>query len=152
MTAPPANDQAAESPALERRFKRVTIGLIAVYLLLALTHGGEFWPFSRFVMFARAAKPWLRGTLRELPAEQLAQPLPEVGERELPGKPFPLVALGIDQNDLSELIRNMKGPLDEPELTLLAPPATCARQALRPDQCVGRARGCPRSPHRLPRT
>jgi hypothetical protein len=120
MTVPPPTEQAASAFALERRFKRITIGLVSAYLLLALTHGGEFWPFSRFAMFANPARPWLRATLRELPAEQIVKPLREVGVKELPGQPFALASLGIDQNDLSEMLRDMKAPLQASQLALIA--------------------------------
>jgi hypothetical protein len=120
MTVPPPTEQAADAFALERRFQRVTIGLVSAYLLLALAHGGEFWPFSRFGMFSNPARPWLRATLRELPTEQIGQPLREVGVKELPGQRFALGSLGIDQNDLSEMLRNMKEPLDATQLALIA--------------------------------
>jgi tetrahydromethanopterin S-methyltransferase subunit F len=120
MTVPRPPEQAADAFALDRRFKGVTIGLVSAYLLLALTHGGEFWPFSRFGMFATPARPWLRATLRELSAEQIVQPLREVGVKELAGQPFALGSLGIDQNDLSEMLRKLKEPLEGPQLALIA--------------------------------
>jgi hypothetical protein len=116
MTPP---SPALDETALERRFVRVGAALLATYLVLALTHGGEFWPFSRFPMFSNARKPWLRATMRELSDAELARPLAEVGERDLPGAPFPLTALEVEQNDLSEVIKNMGESLDAEELQLL---------------------------------
>lgn len=112
-------DAPSETRAHERRFVRVAATLLAGYLLLALAHSGEFWPFSRFPMFSRASKPWLRATLRELSATELAAPLRIVGERDLPGVPFALAALQIDQNDLSEVIKRMGDTLEPEELSLL---------------------------------
>ncbi len=120
---PPAGHKApANAPAIdasERRFRQLALGLGACYLLLALTHGGEFWPFSRFPMFSNARKPWLRATLRELRAEELDLPLREVGQRELPGAAFALGSLGIDQNDLSEVLRQQGDTLEAQEIDLL---------------------------------
>lgn len=118
-STPEAKANAPEIDASERRFRGLALGLGACYLLLALSHGGEFWPFSRFPMFSNAQKPWLRATLRELRAEDLALPLREVGQRDLPGVAFALGSLGIDQNDLSELLRPQGDTLDAQEGALL---------------------------------
>ena len=90
-----------------RRFMWLFGGVLLSWFLLVFTHSGEFWPFSRFPMFARSGKPWRLALVRELSAEELAQPLAEVWEKELPGRPFPLHRHHINQDDLSAVIRPM---------------------------------------------
>jgi hypothetical protein len=118
----PNNEPAPSVPLgpAEKRFIGVALALVLLYFGLALTHGGEFWPFSRFPMFANARKPWLRATLRELRAEDLDTPLSEVGERDVPGLRFPLAELGIDQNDLSEVVKRAGDTLEPEDLALFA--------------------------------
>lgn len=117
MSAPLA--AAKSEVASETRFKRLSVALVLAYLTLALAHGGEFWPFSRFPMFSNAKKTWLRATLRELDASEPLSDLHEVGEKEVLGRPFPLGALAIDQNDLSEQLKSMGDSLEPAELAVL---------------------------------
>jgi hypothetical protein len=90
-----------------RRFKRLFWGLIAAYLLLIYTHHGDFWPFSKFPMFSRSGKPWTVAFVREVSSADLAKPLLEVSEQELPGQQFLLHSSHMNQDDLSAVIRPM---------------------------------------------
>jgi len=96
-----------EARAAQGRFVRLLLGLIAAYLVLIAVHGDDFWPFSRFPMFAAAGRPWTRALLRELTPAELEQPLLEISEEQLPGRPLALHSLGKNQDDLIQLVRRL---------------------------------------------
>lgn len=119
----PTEVQSADelSPAqARRRFIWLFCGVLAGWFLLITLHKGEFWPFSRFPMFSQSGKPWRLGLVRELSREELAQPLLEVWEKELPGRPFPLHRHHINQDDLSAVIRPMWDGVKPEHTELLA--------------------------------
>jgi len=115
----PLSDPASDELAL-RRFKQLLGGVIAAWFLLIYTHGGEFWPFSKFPMFARSGRPWSTALVRELSADELAQPLLEVEEQALPGQPFALGRQHINQDDLTSVIRPMLKGVTPEHTELLA--------------------------------
>lgn len=110
----------ADLPSVERRFKIVGCVLLAINLCAISIGDGEFWPFSKFPMFSRAGRPWKRAFVREVSAEELRQPLVEVAERELPGKPVALHHFHINQDDISAVVRTLKQPVSEEQAALLA--------------------------------
>src|SRR5262245_47895977 len=96
-----------EQKAAQRRFVRLLSGLLATYLFLIIIHADDFWPFSRFPMFAAAGRPFTRGLLRELTPAELEQPLLEVDEEQLPGRALGLRSLGKNQDDVNQLVRRV---------------------------------------------
>jgi hypothetical protein len=103
-----------------RRFGLLALALVLGYVLVVQVQGGDFWPFSRFAMFSNPAKPWRRAVVRQLRADEFAQPLTEVFEKALPGTPYPIAALGIDVHDLSAAVRSVDGPLTPAQAQLIA--------------------------------
>jgi hypothetical protein len=106
-----------ETDRSERRFAWLALLLAAAYVLIVLVQHGDFWPFSRFGMFSNPGKAWKRALLRQVPE---GAPLAEVAADKLPGAPFALGSLGIDQNDLSATVRSLHSPLRPDEQALLA--------------------------------
>lgn len=89
-----------------RRALRVLAVVVACHGVLVATHGGEFWPFSSYPMFARAGRPWQRALVRVVDAPLLrSAPLAAYTLEALPGAPLPLSKHGIPQNDLSTLLQ-----------------------------------------------
>jgi hypothetical protein len=104
MTPPPS----MSSEQALKRFQWLLISVIASWFVLVYAYrSGDFWPFSKFPMFSRAGRPWTLGLVRELNAEELAQPLVEVDEERLPGRPYPLGRHHMNQDDLSAVIKPM---------------------------------------------
>lgn len=103
--------------AAERRFGWLALTLAVLYVGTVALQGGDFWPFSRFGMFSNPGKVWRRALLRQVPD---GVPLVEVAADKLPGSPFALGSLGIDQNDLSAAIRSLHSPLLPEEQALLS--------------------------------
>jgi hypothetical protein len=95
-----------------RQFGCAAVALMTLYGALVASHRGEFWPFSTFPMFARAGRVWTRATVRDVGADVRGVRWSEVQQRELPGRPFPLAAASVDQNDLSLLISSAGDHLD----------------------------------------
>ncbi len=114
----PVNE--VETRAAQGRFVRLLLGLLAAYLLLIALHGEDFWPFSRFPMFAAAGRAWTRAILRELTPADLEQPLLEVTEEQLPGRPLALHSLGKNQDDLIQLVRRIDSSTNPADLQFLA--------------------------------
>jgi hypothetical protein len=80
--------------------------VVASYVALVASHGGEFWPFSMFPMFSGAGRPWQRALTVRVDEGLLHGELPaSYALDHLPGEPFPLLAHGIPQNDLSSLVQ-----------------------------------------------
>jgi hypothetical protein len=111
-------ESAPRAEAAARRFGWLALAFAAAYLLTVFSQHGDFWPFSRFGMFSNPGKPWKRALLRQQVPDD-AQ-LAEVAADRLPGIPFALSTLGIDQNDLSATIRALHTPLLPDEQVLLA--------------------------------
>jgi hypothetical protein len=109
-----------EANAAQRRFVRVLVGVIAAYLILVALHHGDFWPFSRFPMFARSAKPWSRALLRELTPAEVNGPWRDVSESELPGKNVNLHPLHKSQDDISTVVGKMRGKIKPEQQRFLA--------------------------------
>jgi hypothetical protein len=103
-----------------RRFKWLLIGVVVTYVAMINLHHNEFWPFSRFPMFARSGTPWTRPLVRELSAEEASQPLAEVWEDQLPGRAFRLHAHHINQDDLGQVLRPMVDGMNQEQADFLA--------------------------------
>jgi hypothetical protein len=78
--------------------------VLGTYALLVGTHKGEFFPFSLFAMFSSGGRPWVRATVRELKGETAELSCASVPAEALPGEPFPIRTVGLDQNDLSKFL------------------------------------------------
>jgi hypothetical protein len=114
--SPPAPPQ-LEPAAAERRFGWLVLAFALTYLAVVGLQQGDFWPFSRFGMFSNPGKVWKRALLRQVPE---GVELREVAADKLPGMPFALGTLGIDQNDLSATVQSLHSPLLPAEQALLA--------------------------------
>lgn len=96
------------------RSKKAVAVVIAVYAAALAMFRGECWPFSVFPMFSSGPRPWVHAVVREC-----AEPTPELSDgwltrEELPCAPLPLDSLGLQQNDLSSLVRNVvRGDVSE---------------------------------------
>lgn len=77
-------------------------GVLLAYGLLAGTHLGEFWPFSIYPMFSRGGHPWTRAVVREV--DPAAVSWHEATATTLPGRPYPLAPVGINQNDVANFV------------------------------------------------
>jgi hypothetical protein len=87
----------------ERRTPRILALVVACYVALVATHGGEFWPFSVYPMFASAGRPWQRALVRVVAEGSGAAPWYALSE--LPGAALPLREHDVPQNDLSSLVQ-----------------------------------------------
>jgi hypothetical protein len=120
MSPETASASLEQEAASEQRFGRIAGALSVAYLAVVLLLG-DFWPFSRFAMFSNPGKPWQSALVRELSAEDLKKPLrDDVWEDQLPGKPFAIEYIGLDQHDLSAATRDVKGALSEVQKTRFA--------------------------------
>jgi hypothetical protein len=102
-----------------RQFRYAALALMVAYGALVASHGGEFWPFSIFPMFAKAGRVWSRAIVRDVGADFSGVRWSELEPHELPGRPFPLDAVSIDQNDLSALVSPPGDRLDGARLGML---------------------------------
>jgi hypothetical protein len=121
MAAEEAVSAGSSSPIdASRRFKLLALGILLLYALVIARGDGEFWPFSKFPMFARAGRPWTRALVVELAAPVPDQSLVEVWENELPGPVFPLHRHKINQDDLSAVLRAITPPVNAEQAAFLA--------------------------------
>ena len=110
---------AGPTPAALGRRTLGTLGVVTLcYVALIATHGGEFWPFSVYPMFASAGKPWQRALVRVVAADEGTSPA-GYELNELPGSALPLREHGVPQNDLSSLVQRAERWSDD-ELRALA--------------------------------
>jgi len=108
----------ADPTALRRRAVKALCAVSACYVALIATHGGEFWPFSVYSMFAASAgRPWQRALVRVVGG---AAPTCRAGCSlgALPGSALPLSEHGIPQNDLSSLVQRAERWSDDDVRTL----------------------------------
>lgn len=92
---------------IQRKAFRLFITIFLIYGFLVATHEGEFWPYSIYPMFSQAGKTWTRSMVRDVSEVQINDSTIEktITELEkLPGKPFPMNKVGINQNDVSNFI------------------------------------------------
>lgn len=82
----------------------ILVGIFAVYVALTATHKGEFWPFSIYPMFSQAGHPWDHALVRKVTDRPANINWRSKTKSELPGTPFALNKIGINQNDLSAYI------------------------------------------------
>ncbi len=79
--------------------------LMVLFLLqggLVATHEGEFWPFSIYPMFSNPGAGWTRSLVME--AGSVPDLSAEVAVSEPSGNVFPLNRIGLNQNDLADLV------------------------------------------------
>ena len=110
-----------------KRAVRILYTVLLIYALLVATHLGEFWPFSIYPMFSQAENEWSRSLVIQSPIEEAgawaegqklvrdslsgdpddeidAQIWRPLNREELPGEPFALDQIGLNQNDLANLV------------------------------------------------
>ena len=87
-----------------KRSVRVVLATLLVYILLVVTHLGEFYPFSIYPMFSRGGHPWSRAVVRDVSSVGELSSWSPVNSADLPGDPYPLVPNGIDQIDLANFV------------------------------------------------
>ena len=95
----------------ERKAFKAFVTIFLGFAVLVATHEGEFWPFSIYPMFSQAGKVWTRTMVREVP--ESLQKNPETLEvvyslEHLPGQPFAMNQVGINQNDVSNFVEKVK--------------------------------------------
>lgn len=105
--------------ALGRRTLKALGMVTACYVALIATHGGEFWPFSVYPMFASAGKPWQRALVRVVTNGESTSPRGYTLSG-LPGSALPLREHGVPQNDLSSIVQRAERWSDD-ELATLGP-------------------------------
>lgn len=113
-----------------RSFRRLTLRILLVAVLLLASHAGEFWPFSILPMFSHAGVPWTRTMVRDISGEMLDDAA-AAGAEATRGTPFPLASIGVAQNDLAKLVLGFGDTLDDDEAALLASMFAEARNARR---------------------
>jgi len=80
-------------------------GIFLAFGILVSTHQGEFWPFSIYPMFSQAGKPWTRSLVRDVTGNAERVNWQPVTVDELPGQPFAMDKISINQNDVSNFIQ-----------------------------------------------
>ncbi len=91
----------------QRKAFRLFITIFLIYGFLVATHEGEFWPYSIYPMFSQAGKTWTRSMVRdvtEIPQADITGERNVTSLEKLPGKPFAMNEVGINQNDISNFI------------------------------------------------
>lgn len=91
---------------MNRSQKAVVVG-VTIYATTIAAFRGEFWPFSTFPMFSRAGRPWTHATVRECADASAARADQWVVQEQLPCAPLALDSIGLHQNDLSALVRDV---------------------------------------------
>jgi hypothetical protein len=92
---------------------------MTLYGGLVASHRGEFWPFSTFPMFAKAGRVWTRVIVRDVGDDVGGVRWSEVEQHAPSGRPFPLGAASVDQNDLSALMSSAGDRLDRTRRSVL---------------------------------
>lgn len=89
-----------------RKAVKILYTVLAIYAVLVATHLGEFWPFSIYPMFSQAGNEWSRSLVHEIdPAyEYEGEDWSSLLSDALPGSVFALDHIGLNQNDLANLI------------------------------------------------
>jgi hypothetical protein len=116
MDTAPALDGASPTQLARRTLKALGV-VAACYVALIATHGGEFWPFSVYPMFASAGKPWQRALVRVMDGAPLTSATAYTLDA-LPGTALPLREHGVPQNDLSSLVQRAERWSDAEVATL----------------------------------
>ncbi|MEX0770887.1 MAG: hypothetical protein WD035_09150 [Balneolaceae bacterium] len=83
---------------------KILFGTLLVYALLVATHLGEFWPLSIYPMFSQAGNPWSRAIVYEADPADTEIQWATIHEEELPDRVFPLDNIGLNTNDLANLL------------------------------------------------
>lgn len=99
---------------IARKCRSALAATTLLYALLVATHLGEFWPYSIWPMFSQAGNEWSKSLVREVEADGCPSDWSRIGEDELPGEPFALERIGLDQNDLANLLERGSRQPEEP--------------------------------------
>lgn len=87
-----------------RRAGRILLIFFLVHAVLVATHLGEFWPSSIYPMFSQGGNPWSRALVREVSAAPDDSLWAPSTFDTLPGEPFALGQVGVNQNDVANFI------------------------------------------------
>ncbi len=89
-----------------RKAVKILYTILAIYAVLVATHLGEFWPFSIYPMFSQAGNEWSRSLVHEIDPQYnyKAEGWEPLKRDDLPGDVFALERIGLNQNDLANLI------------------------------------------------
>lgn len=87
-----------------RKAVKILYTVLAIYAVLVATHLGEFWPFSIYPMFSQAGNEWSRSLVHEVPPDHQVTGWEPLLQVQLPGEVFALDNIGLNQNDLANLI------------------------------------------------
>ncbi len=89
---------------MKKKPVKILFGTLLVYALLVATHLGEFWPFSIYPMFSQAGNPWSRAIVYEADPADTEIQWTTIHEEGLPDRVFPLDNIGLNTNDLANLL------------------------------------------------
>jgi hypothetical protein len=87
-----------------RKAVKILYTVLAIYAVLVATHLGEFWPFSIYPMFSQAGNEWSRSLVHEVDPDIEVTDWNALLREDLPGNVFALDNIGLNQNDLANLI------------------------------------------------
>jgi hypothetical protein len=87
-----------------RKAVKILYTVLAIYAVLVASHLGEFWPFSIYPMFSQAGNEWSRSLVHEVEPDYVVSDWEPLLQDELPGEVFALDNIGLNQNDLANLI------------------------------------------------
>jgi len=89
-----------------RKAVRILYTVLVIYAVLVATHLGEFWPFSIYPMFSQAGNEWSRSLVHEIEPsyDYHSEDWSPLLSDALPGQVFALDYIGLNQNDLANLI------------------------------------------------
>lgn len=89
---------------MQKKPVRILFATLLVYGVLVATHLGEFWPFSIYPMFSQAGNPWSRAIVHEINPGETDINWEKQLQEELQGTVFPLDSIGLNTNDLANLL------------------------------------------------
>ncbi len=96
--------KASSLDATYRKAGRALLVFFLVHAVLVATHLGEFWPSSIYPMFSQGGNPWSRALVREVSAPVDSAFWTSATFETLPGEPFALDRVGVNQNDVANFI------------------------------------------------
>jgi hypothetical protein len=74
------------------------------FVVLMVTHEGEFFPFSIYPMFSKAGHAWHRIVVRDVSGLDSSALWLERSLSDLPGEPVPLGSVGVETIDVADFI------------------------------------------------
>jgi len=78
--------------------------VLTLYALLVASHEGEFWPFSIYPMFSQSGNEWSKSLVAEIENERMVIDWKPRTISDLHGDVLPLNRIGLNQNDLAEIL------------------------------------------------